>query len=166
MAVGSLGRAGRAYSARDLLDGNANRRTRARAMDNSERLSVLIVEDDPATLDAMRRLLALPGYTVAVAATGEDALRLCAESPPDVVFVDLQLPGIDGFEVASRLRATPAPKRPLLVAVTGHDAPEDRQRSVEAGIDLHLAKPVTPVNLLALLERMSRVLNLPVPAVG
>jgi CheY-like chemotaxis protein len=53
-----------------------------------------------------------------------------------------------------------------VVAVTGHDDPEYRRREAEAGIDLHLAKPVTPANLLALLERMSRVLNLPVPAVG
>src|SRR5215204_1706466 len=117
-------------------------------MSDGERLSVLVVEDDPVTLDAMNQLLTLSGYAVAVAATGEEALRLVEASPPDVVFVDLQLPGIDGFEVASRLRSAPAPKRPLVVAVTGHDGPEYRQRSAEAGIDLHLVKPVTPVNLL------------------
>lgn len=129
-------------------------------MGDGERLSVLIVEDDQATLDAMSRLLSVRGYLVTVAESGEEALRLVEGMPQDVVFVDLQLPGIDGFEVAARLRAAPTPKRPLFVAVTGHDGPEYRERSQEAGIDLHLTKPVTPDKLLAILERMSRVLSL------
>lgn len=135
-------------------------------MDVVGRLSVLVVEDDPATLDSMRQLLIRSGYAVTAAASGEEALRVIEMSPPDVAFVDLQLPGIDGFEVANQLRSAPTPKRPLVVAVTGHDGPEYRRRSEEAGIDLHLVKPVTPVDLLGLLERMSRVLNLPVPTVG
>jgi CheY-like chemotaxis protein len=70
---------------------------------------------------------------------------------PDLALVDIGLPGIDGYEVARRLREHPAGRRLRLVALTGYGLPEDRERSRRAGFDLHLVKPVDPARLAELL---------------
>ena len=118
----------------------------------ARQLSVLVVEDDPDTGESLAELLGLSGYAVAVTRCGEDAVR-CAGGA-DVIFLDLRLPGIDGCEVARRIRSMESPKRPFLVAVTGRAKDEDFRRSREAGIDLHLVKPVEPAVLLGLLARI------------
>lgn len=113
---------------------------------------VLLVEDDPDGRQALGELLDLWGYQVAVAADGERGLELAGERVPRVALVDIGLPGIDGYEVARRLRATcPEENTPLLVAMTGFGQPEDRRRALAAGFDLHLVKPVQPGKLSALL---------------
>jgi CheY-like chemotaxis protein len=85
-------------------------------------------------------------------------LEKAQAEPPDVVLLDLALPGMDGYEVARRLRAQSRERRPLLIAVTGYGREEDRRRSVEAGIDLHLLKPVDLAQLQGLLRRVHRVI--------
>jgi two-component system, OmpR family, response regulator len=122
------------------------------------RLSVLVVEDNPDTLTTTARLVQLSGYAVAAATTGEEALRAVAEHDPDVVLLDLGLPGMDGYDLAKRLRLRAASKRPLLVAVTGYGKDEDKARAAAAGIDLHLTKPADPRMLLGVLHRMQRLL--------
>ena len=121
---------------------------------NPRRLSVLVVEDDPDTGDSLAELLKLSGHEVVVTRCGEDAVPAAAAGV-DVIFLDLRLPGIDGCEVARQVCSMGSPKRPLLVAVTGRGADEDFRRSREAGIDLHLIKPVEPSLLLALLSRIA-----------
>lgn len=115
------------------------------------RCRVLVVEDHVDTADSMRMLLELLGHEVAVAATGQDGVRLAREWRPRVVLCDIGLPGLDGHEVARQLRADPATAGVFLVAITGYGREVDRERSRAAGFDLHLVKPADPVELQLLL---------------
>jgi CheY-like chemotaxis protein len=116
-------------------------------------MRVLVVEDNPMAADGLARLLRAAGHTVEVVADGAAAVRAAEDNHPDVVLLDIGLPGPSGWEVAAQLHALPADKRPLLVAVTGYGDAEDRRRSREVGIDLYLIKPVDPEKLQRLLER-------------
>lgn len=120
--------------------------------------SILIVEDNDDAREALRMLLELDGHTVEAAAEGGQALDVVRAKDPDVALVDIGLPGIDGYEVARRVRAGHG-SRPLLIALTGYGQPEDRQRAAEAGFDSLLVKPVDPAalsDLLATLEIPAR----------
>jgi signal transduction histidine kinase/CheY-like chemotaxis protein len=119
-------------------------------------LRVLLVEDNAAAAEGLRDLLSLWGHEVSCAADGEAALQAVDGTPPHVVLLDLGLPGIDGFEVARRLRLQPGFENVLLVAVTGYGQERDRQRTREAGFDLHLLKPVAPEQLKQLLQAAVR----------
>jgi CheY-like chemotaxis protein len=121
-------------------------------------LHVLVVEDDADSAMSLARFLRRLGHEVEVAPDGQAAIEAAQAHRPDVVLLDLGLPGLDGWEVARRLQGHPARKRPLLVALTGHDREADRRRSDEAGIDLHLAKPVDPEQLRRLLQRFQSVI--------
>src|SRR5205085_11612876 len=113
-------------------------------------LSVLVVDAHEDGAASLAEILTLYGYTVRVARTGRAALEAAAQSPPDVVILELWLPDLDGCELAERLRAQAAGKHPFLVAVTGDGFPADRRRSAAAGIHLHLVKPAD----LGLLRRV------------
>jgi CheY-like chemotaxis protein len=117
------------------------------------RLRILLVEDHPDCADSTRMLLDLWGCQVQTAGDGAAAVELAQEHQPDVVLLDLGLPGIDGWTVARRLREQLNGKRPLLVAVTGYGQEEDRQKSVDSGIDVHLLKPMNPAYLERLLNK-------------
>jgi two-component system OmpR family response regulator len=119
----------------------------------------MVVEDDQDGAEMVALLLQMNGYRVTVARTGEDALGAAAQATLDVVLLDLRLPGVDGWEVATRLRERSVLVRPLFIAVTGCAGEADERRSAEAGIDLHLVKPVDPADLLAVLGRFARVLG-------
>ena len=112
---------------------------------------IVIVEDDQAVADILRRLLVLHGYEVRVAHTGPEGVRLAQEWPPEVVLCDLGLPGLDGHGVAAALRQHPATARARLIAVTAHDTDAARRRSQEVGFERHLVKPVDAGELLQLL---------------
>jgi DNA-binding response OmpR family regulator len=114
-------------------------------------LRVLVVDDDRDTADTFAALLKLWGYYPLVAYRSVDALQLSRDQQPDVVLLDIGLPGIDGFEVARRVRLQPGMARALLIAVTGHGQWGDHLFSRAAGIDLHLVKPVEPEELHGLL---------------
>jgi len=115
--------------------------------------SILIVEDNADARDVLRVLLELEGHEVETAEEGQAALELARTKDPDIALVDIGLPGIDGYEVARRLRARD-PRRPLLIALTGYGQPEDRRRATDAGFDDVLVKPVDPVTLTALLATL------------
>ena len=115
--------------------------------------SILIVEDNADAREAMRMLLELDGHVVMAAAEGVEALELARAKDPDIALVDIGLPGIDGYEVARRIRAA-GDKRPLLIALTGYGQPEDRRRATEAGFDSLLVKPVDPAGLADLLATL------------
>ena len=102
---------------------------------------VLIIEDQPDARRALQRLLQLWGHHVDVAEDGIRGVETAATCAPDVAFVDVGLPGLDGYEVARRIRATLG-DRVKLIALTGYGQPEDRERALSAGFDLHLVKPV------------------------
>ena len=104
---------------------------------------VLIVEDNEAAAILLAAILKIIGnHKVQIASDGETGLKLAKEFHPEVVLLDIGLPGIDGYEVAKRLRAEPGGDRTLVAAVTGYGLEEDRHRSREAGFDEHLLKPV------------------------
>ncbi len=122
-------------------------------------LSVLVVEGDEEAANTTARLLRLWEHEVRVAPDGPAALRAAQDGQPDVVLLDIGLPGdVDGYGVARRIGEWSKWKRPLLVAVTGSGREEDRRRSVEAGIDLLLVKPVDPDRLHWLLRRFQAVI--------
>lgn len=127
---------------------------RIMAVEPTRALSVLVVDDDSDTADSCRDLLALFGFSVRSAYRGSDALRSARDDPPDIVLVDIMMPGMNGWELARQLTQTAIP--PVIVAITGCGAEEDRQRSKLAGIDYHLIKPVATANLIEVLNRFAR----------
>lgn len=123
--------------------------------------SVLIVEDEPKIADFLRRGLTFEGYQVRVAYTGEEALAMVRESPPDLVILDIMLPGIDGMEVCRRLRKN-HPDLPILM-LTARDAIPDRVAGLDAGADDYLVKPFAFDELLARLRALLRRARPPEP---
>src|SRR6266496_1458462 len=97
---------------------------------------ILIVDDDPRITDLLRRVLAYEGYSVASAASGGEALNRSLERPPDLVVLDIMLPGLDGLEVAQRLRAA-GDNVPILM-LTARDTVADRVKGLETGADVEL----------------------------
>ncbi len=112
---------------------------------------VLVVDDNRDLAESLAMVLRLWGHEVHVAYDGRAALEAAQRHAPEVVFLDIGLPHLDGFEVARRLRQRPELKAARLVAITGYGREEDRRRSREAGFDLHLTKPVDPTDLQPLL---------------
>ena len=118
-------------------------------------MRILIVEDWPDTAQTTQLLLGLWGYDCSVARDGPAALAAAAALRPEVVLLDLALPGMDGYEVARRLREQPATAAAFLVAVTGHGQEHEVRRCWEAGFDRHFLKPVEPQELRDLLAEQA-----------
>ncbi len=128
-------------------------------------LTVLVVDDSSDTADSLAELLRLAGHAVTVAFSGEVALESVAAEVPDVVFLDIRMPGLDGFQVGQLIRQRcSGGKQPFLIAVTGCGTELDRLRSADAGFDLHLLKPVDPGVLLGMMARFRQFLAPPIPA--
>ena len=111
---------------------------------------ILLIEDDADAREVLQMSLEFRGHEVAVAADGAEGLSVAAAIQPEVVVVDLGLPGLDGLEVARRLRDTLGPGS-RLIALTGYGRREDRERTAAAGFDQHLTKPIGAEDLIALL---------------
>jgi two-component system, sensor histidine kinase len=112
---------------------------------------ILMIEDDADAREVLQLALEAEGLPVAMAADGAEGIALAATTRPDVVLVDLGLPGLDGCEVARRIRDTLG-DQVRLIALTGYGRSEDRQRTAEAGFDEHLLKPVDVDAILSLLS--------------
>jgi DNA-binding response OmpR family regulator len=110
-----------------------------------ERQRVLVVDDEPSVREVLGEYLTLDGFDVLMAATGLEALRLAESSPPDLVILDLMLPGVDGLEVCRRLRAQTAVPI-LMLTARGEEA--DRIEGFRAGTDDYVAKPFSPREVL------------------
>jgi CheY-like chemotaxis protein len=104
-------------------------------------LRVLVVDDNIDTAETLAMLLKDSGYDVRTAHDGPTALEAALDYRPNVVLLDIGLPGLDGFEVAKRIRQQPVLQNVVLVAMTGYGQESDRRRSQEAGFDHHLVKP-------------------------
>src|SRR3990172_8503956 len=115
---------------------------------------ILVVDDDPKMLSLMRRGLSFDGYAVELAADGEEALRSARESAPDLVVLDVMLPGLDGVEVCRRLRAGD-PDLPILMLTAKGRVP-DRVAGLDAGADDYLVKPFAFDELLARIRALLR----------
>jgi signal transduction histidine kinase/CheY-like chemotaxis protein len=114
--------------------------------------TILVVEDNDDARESLRMLLESLGHRVVEAADGPDGIRLALEARPDVLLIDLGLPGVNGYEVARTIRAGPLGKTARLIAVTGYGQTEDHRRTTEAGFDAHLVKPVSPAALSGVLD--------------
>src|SRR5262249_2870241 len=114
---------------------------------------VLVVDDNVDAAEGVAVLLRLWGHHVRVAHTGPAALQAAEEFQPEVVVLDIGLPGMNGYEVARRLRQDPRSGGAVLIAVTGYGKEDDRRRSEGAGFDHHLTKPVEPDKLRQLFAR-------------
>jgi two-component system CheB/CheR fusion protein len=117
---------------------------------------VLMVEDNPDAAESLQLLLEVLGHRVDVAHDGPEALAAAHAHPPDVMLVDIGLPGMDGYEVARKVRSDPALRGVVLVALTGYGREEDRRAAFAAGFDHHLVKPVDPDNLEKLIRGVAR----------
>jgi PAS domain S-box-containing protein len=117
---------------------------------------VLVVDDNTDAADTTAMLLQASGCDVRTAYGGEQALRLVPEFDPDVVLLDLGMPGLDGIETCRQIRMLASGGSMLIVAVTGWGQEEDRRRTQLAGFDAHLVKPVDPHSLLRLIENSHR----------
>jgi two-component system CheB/CheR fusion protein len=124
----------------------------SRVSDGLASLPVVIIEDNADAREMLVELLDLSGFSVEAAATGEQGLSLVRTCHPRLVLVDLDLPGINGFEVARQIRDAKHEPEPMLVALTGHGQPEDYERARAAGFDEHLLKPFDPDRLRDLLR--------------
>jgi signal transduction histidine kinase/ActR/RegA family two-component response regulator len=117
-------------------------------------IRVLVVDDHADSLAALASLLTLQGCIIRQASSGEAALLEITEHASDVALIDIGLPGIDGYELARRIRAMPAAASMKLIALTGYGQPGDIQRSLEAGFDVHLTKPVAVDVVKSLFDRI------------
>ena len=117
---------------------------------------VLVVDDQEDVRESLRLLLELKGHEVITAANGEEGLTAFESFQPDIAFVDIGLPGMDGLELARRLRKTGRGKTAVLAALSGYGRDEERADSIKAGFDVHLTKPVTPRDLDKAFRLLSR----------
>jgi len=122
------------------------------------RLRILLVEDHADCALSTVMMLRLWGHEVEVATDGPAALQAAQALQPDVVLLDIGLPGMDGWAVAKRMRAQPKANRLLIVALTGYGRKADIGLSVESGIAVHLTKPVDPDRLRLLLDNWQATL--------
>jgi signal transduction histidine kinase len=112
---------------------------------------VLLIEDSRDAREMFRMLLELAGHSVCEAEDGDRGLALLETEHPEVAIIDIGLPGLDGYQVAQRIRERPGGRAMLLLALTGYGSPGDHKRSAEAGFDHHLVKPVDLTELARLL---------------
>lgn len=117
---------------------------------------VLVVDDNRDAADSMAVFLELAGFESAVEMDGPSAIARTSAQLPQVVLLDIGLPGLDGYEVARRLRALPGGDRCLLIALTGYGQQDDRRRAHEAGFDVHLVKPADPDAVVELIQEWRR----------
>jgi two-component system response regulator MprA len=120
----------------------------------TERASILVVDDEPAVRASLERALGLRGYRVELARDGSDALERLADRAPDVILLDVMMPGVDGLEVCRRLRAV-GDRTPILL-LSARDALHDRVAGLDAGADDYLVKPYAREELLARLRALLR----------
>lgn len=118
------------------------------------RLRILVVDDNHDSALSLAMMLSIMGHETRTAHDGESAVSTAEQFLPDVVLLDIGLPKLNGYEVAQRIRSAEWGAAMFLIAVTGWGQDEDRQRSSEVGLDLHMVKPVEPAALEKLLASL------------
>ncbi|HEX6136479.1 MAG TPA: response regulator [Casimicrobiaceae bacterium] len=120
--------------------------------------TILIVEDNDKNLKLIRDVLQVKGYTTLEATTAEDGIRLAADHSPDLILMDIQLPGMNGIDALGVLRADPATAAIPVIAVTASVMQQDRKLITDAGFDAYVGKPI---NLKEFLDAVRRALEGP-----
>ena len=116
---------------------------------------ILIVEDNDKNMKLARDILQAKGYATLEAETGEEGVRVALEQVPDVVLMDIQLPGIDGIEAFKQLRADPRTAKIPIAAFTASVTPTDRSKVIEAGFDAFLSKPINLKEFVATIKLLA-----------
>ncbi len=114
---------------------------------------ILIVDDNEDAAESIARFLELEGHEVKTVGDGPQAIACVPVYAPQVVVLDIGLPGLSGYEVAKRLRQMPVTQDVLLIALTGYGQKEDQQRAIDAGFDRHFVKPTDPQKLVELIAQ-------------
>jgi two-component system CheB/CheR fusion protein len=127
----------------------------------SRQLKILVVDDEPDAVMSTSMLLQAWGYDVCTASDGLGALEIATLEQPDVIMLDLVMPGLSGFELARRLREKDYFRRPFLIGQTGFADEEHRRQALEAGIDISFAKPLNCDVLKSILERFGQLVASP-----
>lgn len=115
---------------------------------------ILLVEDNDFNRDMLSRRLKRRGYEIINAADGEQALRLASAEPPDLILMDINLPGMDGWEATRRIRADELTASIPIIALTAHAMTGDREKTIGAGCDEYETKPVNFESLLSKMETL------------
>jgi len=135
------------------------RRPLSLSVDEQDALRILVVDDNVDSAETMSMLLRIWGHSVTTAHNGTEALRLARKHAPQMILLDIGLPGMDGYEVARRLRKLGKARRALLLAVTGYSQPDDRLHALAAGFDDYLVKPVDAGELRQFVGRAQQLLH-------
>ena len=116
---------------------------------------VLVADDDPIILRLLEVNLGLEGFSVETASRGEDAIRRAQSSPPDVIILDVMMPGMTGYDVAEQLRSEPDTAEIPVVFLSARAQDEDRQRGEALGVAAYVTKPFDPGELVAIVRRLA-----------
>jgi len=115
---------------------------------------ILIVEDSPLNMKLLEMVLRAKSYTLLKATDGEEALDIAVREQPDLIIMDIQLPKMNGLEVARRLRETPAFSHTPIIAITAYAMKGDKERVIESGCDAYLSKPINTRELPEVIAEM------------
>lgn len=115
---------------------------------------ILVVEDDPATSRLIEYTLHHRGYEVVSASNGLEGIRKAHEESPDLIILDVMLPGLDGFEICNRLRSEPATAGILILMFSAKAQEIDKDTGLKVGADAYLAKPAAPVEIINHVEKL------------
>jgi DNA-binding response OmpR family regulator len=118
---------------------------------------VLVADDDPVILRLLEVNLGLEGFAVETASGGEEAVTRAAETPPDVIILDVMMPGMSGYDVVGRLREDPTTAEIPVVFLSARAQEEDRARGRELGVAAYVTKPFDPGELVGLVRRLATV---------
>lgn len=119
------------------------------AGETAHRPTILVVDDEEAIVELVVATLRRAPYRILTASNGEQALEVARASRPDLVLLDVGMPGLDGFDVCLRLKTDPETSRAIVFMLTARSLPEDRARGIAVGADGYLGKPFKPADLLA-----------------
>ena len=119
-------------------------------------LRILVVDDNRDSADSVAMMLELMGNEICTAYDGAEAIAAAARFGPDVVLLDIGLPKLNGFEVCRRLRAQPQAGALVIIAQTGWGQDEDRRRTLAAGFNYHMVKPIDPIALMQVLAGLRK----------
>jgi len=124
---------------------------------------ILLIEDNEMSREMLTRRLAKMGYQVLTAACGDEGIKIASQELPDLILMDMSLPGLDGWETTRQLRTGAGTKRIPVIALTAHALPGDRDRAMEAGCDEYETKPIELPNLI---HKIELLLSRPNPSVN